>query len=488
MNNSNPKLVLLTGASGYVGGRLLPLLEARSDLKVRCLARRPETVHASDPSRVEVVKGDLLDKASLGAALQGVHTAFFMVHALGSKKSFVRFEREGAENFVSAAKAAGVKHIIYLGGLGRGGSLSPHLSTRHEVGRILAASGIPTTELRASIIIGSGSLSFELLRALTEKLPVMITPRWLNSLSQPIAIEDVLSYLMAALDRETDKSEIFEIGGPDQVSYRGLIEEYAAQRGLKRWFIPVPILSPYLSSLWLGLVTPVYARVGRKLIDSLRNDTIVTDPSALKAFPIKPMTFKQAIGRALFNEDLESAATRWSDSESAARSPKRWGGQRFGSRILDSRSVEIDLPADKAFSPITRIGGESGWYFADFLWQLRGFFDLLAGGVGMRRGRHHPTIVRAGDPIDFWRVESFVPNQLLRLSAEMRVPGRAWLQFEAKETCPGRTVLSQTAIFDPKGLWGLAYWYALYPLHAIIFSGMLREVAKAAKKEAAGQE
>ncbi|MCC6953030.1 MAG: SDR family oxidoreductase [Deltaproteobacteria bacterium] len=483
-SDQSVKQVLITGASGYVGGRLLHRLESRSDLHIRCLARRPESVHPNDPSRVEVVRGDLLEPESLDAALSGVDTAYFLVHALGSNRSFEKVERQSAVNFAAAAKRQGLKRVIYLGGLGHGDDLSSHLSTRHEVGQILTTNGVPTIELRASIILGSGSLSFELLRALTEKLPIMITPKWLKSLAQPIAIEDVLEYLIAALDRPFDRSRVFEIGGPDQVSYKGLIVEYAAQRSLRRWYVAAPVLSPYLSSLWLGLVTPVYARVGRKLIESLRNDTIVLDPSALQEFPIRPMDCKRAIARALLNEDREFAETRWSDSESSARSPQRWGGRRFGSRIVDSRSAHVNLPPAQAFAPIARIGGRRGWYYANALWRLRGIADLLVGGVGMRRGRRHPELIRNGDAIDFWRVESFKPNRLLRLSAEMRVPGRAWRQFEVTPEDDGRSIITQTAIFDPHGLWGLMYWYALYPLHGIIFTGMLREIVRAAESAA----
>ena len=309
----------------------------------------------------------------------------------------------------------------------------------------------------------------------------MVTPRWLNSLAQPIAIEDVLAYLIEALDCPLEGSRVFEIGGPDRVSYLGLIKEYARQRSLPRRFIPAPVLSPYLSSLWLGLVTPVYARVGRKLIDSLRNDTIVTTPAARELFSIRPMGYQQAIARALRNEDREAAETRWSDAVSSARGPRSWGGRRFGSRIVATETATVAASPEAAFAPIVRIGGAQGWYYATALWQLRGFIDLLVGGVGMRRGRPHPTALRPGDPVDFWRVEALQPNQLLRLAAEMRVPGRAWLQFEVQAGPDGRTTITQTAIFDPCGLFGLMYWYALYPLHALIFAGMLRAIARAAE-------
>ncbi len=474
--------VLLTGATGYIGGRLLPQLEKRN-ITLRCIARRPENLRNRVDEHTEVVAADVLDTESVHEALEGVDTAFYLIHSMGSTGSFEEQDRVAAENFAKAAREQGVRRIVYLGGLGDDDqSLSPHLRSRHEVGRILKTSGCQVIEFRASIIIGSGSLSFELVRSLVERLPIMICPRWVSTLAQPLAVEDLLSYLIEALDWESEESRVFEIGGPDRVTYGEIMQEYSRQRGLKRYLISVPVLTPRLSSLWLGLVTPVYARIGRKLIESMRNPTVVTSDDALKAFSVKPRNVYGAIKRALVNEDREYALTRWTDAISSSGEEQSWGGVRFGSRIIDSRKIKTDLPVSQAFAPVRRIGGRRGWYYASFLWTIRGWLDLLFGGVGRRRGRRDPDRVRVGDTIDWWRVEKVEPNRLLRLYAEMRLPGRAWLQFEVEPTDGGSTI-RQTAIFDPVGLGGRLYWYSLYPLHALIFRGMLRRIACLAQDE-----
>jgi uncharacterized protein YbjT (DUF2867 family) len=473
----NKPLVLLTGATGYIGGRLLSRL-LREGHSVRCAARHPENLFCAGDSCVEVVKADLLDYPSVEAALENVDAAYYLAHSLGSTVDFERKERLCAENFARAAKKKGVARIVYLGGLGAGENLSPHLRTRQEVGRVLRESGVKTVELRASIIIGSGSLSFEMVRALVDRLPVMITPRWVGAKTQPIAIEDVLDYLIAALDIELDNSAVFEIGGPDAVSYLDIMREYARQRGLYRYMIPVPVLTPRLSSLWLGLVTPLYARVGRKLIDSIRNDTLVQNQDSRKRFPIQPRDLSDAISRALKNEDKEFAETRWSDALSSSGDSPSWGGVRFGSRIIDSRSAVVSCSTEQVFAKIQSIGGNTGWYYANWAWSLRGFIDLLVGGVGTRRGRSNPDGVAVGDTIDFWRVEAVKSNELLRLRAEMKLPGRAWLQFEVVGDGE-RSLIRQTAIFDPLGVFGQLYWYGLYPIHRLIFRGMLKGIIKA---------
>ena len=471
--------ILLTGATGYVGGRLLRVLEERGE-RVRCLTRRPEAV-ASHRDTTTVIAGDVLEIESLRPAMLGVETAYYLVHSMTSAAGFEEQDRRGAGNFAAAAREAGVRRIVYLGGLGAGGDLSSHLSSRQEVGRILADSGVQTIEFRASIVIGSGSLSFEMLRKLVERLPVMVTPRWVRTTAQPIAIEDVLDYLVAALDVELEGSTVFEIGGADQVSYEELMREYARQLGIRRRIIPVPFLTARLSSLWLGLVTPVYARVGRKLIDSLPHETVVRSASAGRAFPIKPRGYREAIARALANEDREFSETRWSDSvSSAGLRPERYGGVRHGKRLVDSRSTQVRVSPAQAFRPIRRIGGETGWYFGNRLWRLRGFIDLLAGGVGVRRGRRDPETPTVGSALDFWRVEAYEPDRLLRLHAEMKLPGRAWLQFEVDPNDSGSTI-RQTAIFHPTGLLGTAYWYGLFPVHSWIFQGMLTKIANAAQ-------
>lgn len=475
-----PRIILVTGASGYIGGRLVRALHERGD-RVRCMARRPEEVRARVPPEVEVVHGDVLDPPSLTHALRDVDTAYYLIHAMGTRREFAREERDGATRFADAARAAGVRRIVYLGGLGRDDALSPHLESRHAVGRILRESGVPTLELRASIILGSGSLSFELVRSLVERLPVMVTPRWVSQRTQPIAIEDVLDYLIAAAHVPLAESTVVEIGGADRVSYLDLMREYAAQRGLHRLFIPVPVLTPWLSSRWLGLVTPVYARIGEKLIDSLRNETVVTSDRAAALFPrVRPRGMRAAIARALANEDRELAETRWSDALSSLGAPAQWGGVHVGSRLVDSRTMEVPAPPARAFRAVERIGGDTGWYYGDWLWRVRGALDLLAGGPGLRRGRRDPTHLRPGDTLDFWRVEAVEPDRLLRLRAEMRVPGRAWLQFEVDAAeVPGHSIIRQTAIFEPRGVAGLAYWYALYPLHQLVFAGMLRGIGEA---------
>jgi len=475
---SDRPVVLLTGASGYVGGRLLKALE-KSGVRLRCLARRPDYLRSRVATETEVARGDVFDPASLATALQNVSTAYYLVHSMGSAGSFEEKDREGARNFAVAARAAGVRRVIYLGGLGEGGELSTHLRSRHEVGEVLRESGVQVIEFRASIIIGSGSLSFEMVRALAERLPVMITPKWVAVKAQPIAISDMIKYLLAALKLDAPGNPIYEVGGADVVSYGDILSEYSRQRGLRRVMIPVPVLTPRLSSLWLGLVTPLYARVGRKLIDSMIHRTVVRDDAALKVFSVRPLGMREAIALALRNEDFDYRGTRWSDAMSAAGEPREWGGVRFGNRLVDSRVVHVKVPPERAFAPIRRIGGTTGWYYGEWLWQLRGFLDLLAGGVGMRRGRRDAESLEVGDAVDCWRVETLDPPRQLRLAAEMRLPGRAWLDFEVAAEGSGSTI-RQTAIFDPVGLPGIAYWYGIFPLHQLVFAGMLRGIARAA--------
>ena len=471
--------VLLTGATGYVGGRLLAELERRG-VTLRCFLRRPESLRGRAAPSTELAAGDALDAQSVARALADVDAAYYLIHSMGGE-DFAARDREAARIFGTAAREAGVKRIVYLGGLGENaGGLSEHLRSRQETGEILRASGVPVVEFRASIVLGSGSLSFEMIRALVERLPVMICPRWVAVEAQPIAVEDVIAYLAAALDLPAGAGGVYEIGGPDRVTYGDLMREYARQRGLKRLLVPVPLLTPRLSSLWLGLVTPLYARVGRKLVDSMRIPTVVRDTGALLVFPVKPRGVREAIARALVNEDGAFARTRWSDAVSSSGLTERYGGDRIGTRFIDSRMALVPVPPSAAFAPIRRIGGEAGWYYGNFLWRLRGFLDLLAGGVGLRRGRRHPDDLREGDALDFWRVEAVEPNRLLRLRAEMRVPGRAWLQFEITPAAGGAEI-RQTAVFDSSGLFGLAYWYALYPLHRFVFGGMLRGIAAAAR-------
>ncbi len=476
--------ILLTGATGYVGGRLLEALEQKG-VSVRCLARKPEFLSGRVGPATTVVQGDCLDATTLGPALAGIETAFYLVHSMGTKKDFEEQDRLAARNFSVAAKQAGVRRIVYLGGLGESGEeLSKHLRSRHETGDVLREAGVPVIEFRASIVLGSGSLSFELIRSLVERLPVMICPRWVQVKAQPIHVQDVVAYLMASIDMPEGQSRMFEIGGQDQVSYGEIMQEYARQRGLRRYMVPVPVLTPYLSALWLGLTTPVYARVGRKLIASIKHPTVVQDDAARHVFDIRPLGLRAAIERAMRNEDRQFAATRWSDAISSGRQPQSWGGVKFGSRLVDMRSSRVEARPEVAFAPIRRIGGATGWYWGDALWRIRGFIDLLFGGVGLRRGRRDAEELQVGDALDFWRVVAYEPDRLLRLAAEMKLPGRAWLEFEVQPDGDGGSVIRQTAIFDPVGLLGLAYWYGIYPLHDRVFCGMLRGITRAVQKAA----
>jgi uncharacterized protein YbjT (DUF2867 family) len=436
---------------------------------------------------VEVVKGDVLDVNSLHEALAGVDIAYYLVHSMGSSGSFERNEEISARNFAEAASKAGIERIIYLGGLAEDcDDLSAHMRSRHVTGKVLRSSDVPTIELRASIVIGPGSLSFEMIRALVHKLPVMTTPRWVKVDAQPIAVSDLLEYLVQSMEIDLDESRVFEIGGSDVVAYEGIMLEYARQVGLKRTLIPLPFLTPGLSSLWLGLVTPLYARIGRKLIDSVRHPSVIRDPSAQQVFSIRPKGISEAISEALKDEDRSFEARKWSDSLASSDTFRNWGGARFGSRLVDCRRQEVSVPAHLAFDPVRRIGGARGWYYGNFLWKLRGAMDILAGGVGMRRGRRHPSDLRPGDVVDCWRVERVESDQRLELLAEMKLPGRAWLVFEV-ESLGARSEICQTAVYQPIGLSGLAYWYLLYPVHVMMWGGMLREICRVAEQGGTGR-
>ncbi|MBI5706116.1 MAG: SDR family oxidoreductase [Armatimonadetes bacterium] len=465
-------MILLTGASGYVGGRLLARL-AKSGHKVRCLVRGPRSMPLPDASSSEVAQGDALDLESLEAAMAGVETAYYLIHSMAVGPDFEERDRRCASNFAEAAAHAGVRKIVYLGGLSNDeGELSSHFRSRLEVGELLRSTGVPVIEFRASVIIGSGSLSFELIRALVERLPAMVAPRWVQMPAQPIGIEDVLDYLVEALSLNASESRVYEIGGPEVVTYQEMMLEYARQRGLRRWIIPVPVLTPHLSSLWLGLVTPIYARVGRMLIESIRYASVVRRTEALADFSVRPHRFTEAVALAMRNEDREFAESRWSDSFGSSGTRPTNAIRRYGNRLVDSRSVHVECSAQAAFRPIREIGGARGWYGFDWLWNLRAAIDLVLGGVGKRRGRRHPDQLVVGDFLDWWRVERIEPDRLLLLAAEMKLPGRAWLQFEVQESDSGCTI-RLTAIFDPVGVAGLAYWYLVYPLHQVIFRTML---------------
>lgn len=445
-----PLNILLTGATGYIGGLLLPRL-VDAGHRVRCLVRRPAALADKAHGCAEVIGGDVLDREVLQRALDGVDTAYYLVHALHTKGSYAAEDREAAERFGAAARAAGVGRIVYLGGLGSGENLSEHLASRQEVGQILRRSGVPTVELRASIVIGAGSTSFEMVRALVERLPVMVIPRWVRTPAQPIAVDDVLSYLVSALRIPLEASRVFEIGGADRVSYLGIMREYARQRGLRRLFLPVPVLTPGLSSLWLKLVTPLFARVGRRLIEGVRNPTEAHDEHARRLFGITPLGLTEAVARAMPESSLVK---------------------------VERREAVLPLSPAAAFAPVENIGGRRGWYFADWLWWLRGLLDRLVGGPGLRR-RQRAEVLQPGALVDFWRVEEYAPNRFLRLRAEMKLPGEARLAFEARPE-EDRTRLVQIATFDPLGILGRLYWFLLLPVHRLIFWGMLRAIARKA--------
>jgi uncharacterized protein YbjT (DUF2867 family) len=482
--------VLVTGATGYVGGRLVPLLVERG-YRVRVLARDRDRLEGRPwLDRVELVLGDVLDPATLPAALDGVHAAYYLIHSMGSHGNFGQRDLRAARNFAQAAAETGVARIIYLGGLGKPGSeLSEHLRSRQETGAALREAGVPVTEFRASILVGSGSVSFEMIRSLTERLPVMICPRWVYTRTQPIAIDDALTYLVAALETPESQGQIIEIGGRDVLTYRDMMLTYARLRGLRRFIIPVPLLTPRLSSYWVHLVTPIPSTIAQPLIKGLSVEVIVTDDRARRLFPqITPMDYETAVARALASLEAGEVETSWSDALVSSQGDTRaFIFTTQDGMLIEQRQCEVDVPASVVYAEFAALGGRKGWLAFNWLWRLRGVADRLAGGVGFRRGRRHPTSLRVGDAIDFWRVEAVEPDRLVRLRAEMKVPGRAWLQFQAETLGATRTRLIQTAFFAPKGLLGLLYWYLLWPVHGFIFSQLIRKLAAEAVARVAGE-
>ncbi|MFG2352315.1 SDR family oxidoreductase [Streptomyces sp. NPDC048521] len=485
---------LVTGATGYIGGRLVPELLAAGH-RVRCLARSPGKLRdhpwAGD---AEVVAGDVTDADSVAEAMRGVDVAYYLVHALGSGEGFEATDRRAARIFGERAKAAGVRRIVYLGGLAPSGvpedELSPHLRSRAEVGRILLASGVPTAVLRAAVVIGSGSASFEMLRYLTERLPVMITPSWVRTRLQPIAVRDVLRLLVGSARLPGDVSRSFDIGGPDVLTYRDMMIRYARVAGLpRRLILPVPVLTPGLSSHWVGLVTPVPASIARPLTESLRHEVICREHDITRYVPDPPghpLGFDQAVRLALHRVREARVSTRWSSaavpgapSDPLPTDPD-WAG---GSLYTDRREAVVDAPVHVLWRVIEGVGGENGWYSFPLAWSLRGWLDRLVGGVGLRRGRRDAERLRAGDSLDFWRVEEIERGHLLRLRAEMRLPGLAWLEMSAEPEGDGRSRYRQRALFHPHGLLGHAYWWSISPFHALVFGGMARNIAQAATRQ-----
>lgn len=488
---AQPLHCLVTGASGYIGGRLVPeLLDAGHH--VRCLARSPAKLRdhpwAAD---AEVVRGDVTDAASVAEAMRGIDVAYYLVHALGSGSGFEETDRRGARIFAEQAHAAGVRRIVYLGGLTSRGvpvaQLSPHLRSRAEVGQIFLDGPVPATVLRAAVVIGSGSASFEMLRYLTERLPVMVTPSWVHTRTQPIGVRDVLRYLVGSATMPADLDRAFDIGGPDVLTYREMMRAYARVAGLRqRLIVPVPVLTPGLSSHWVGLVTPVPAAIARPLTESLRHEVVCHEHDIARYVPDlpgRPLPFDEALALALRRVREAQVTTRWS-SASVPGAPSDplptdpdWAG---GSLYEDERHLPVQVSRQALWKVIEGVGGDNGWYSLPLAWAVRGWLDRFVGGVGLRRGRRDAERLRVGDSLDFWRVEEIEPGRLLRLRAEMRLPGLAWLEMHAETDDSGRTRYRQRALFHPRGLLGHAYWWSVAPFHALVFGGMARNIARAA--------
>ena len=476
-------MILVTGATGYIGGRLVPRL-LKDAHRVRCLVRDPSRLEGRPwHSSVEIVAGDVLTPASLRAALDGVSISYYLIHSMGAGAHFEERDLVAARNFSAAAKEAGVQRIIYLGGLAESSpTLSNHLRSRQQTGEALRAGGVPVTEFRAGVIVGSNSLSFEMIRYLTERVPIMICPRWVYTRTQPIGIRDVLDYLVESISVPASAGRIVEIGGADVITYGEMMTIYADVRGLKRWLVPVPFLTPRLSSLWVNLVTPIPAAMARPLVEGLRNENVVTNPAARELFPrIVPAGYRESVERALDQLKASNVASSWSDALSTSQrdvAPVTFSSEE--GMLIEHRQRIVAASTAQVFHIFSGIGGNRGWLYLNRAWKLRGFADRLIGGVGLRRGRRDQDRVRVGDALDFWRVEAVEQDKLLRLRAEMKVPGMAWLQFQATPRPDGTTLLEQTAFFAPKGLAGTLYWYALYPIHRIIFSGLIDRIGERA--------
>ncbi|MHC6210444.1 SDR family oxidoreductase [Rhodococcus ruber] len=484
--------ILVTGATGYIGGRLAPLL-VDAGHRVRVLARTPDKLRdvpwAGD---VEIVRGDLTDPQSLAVACRDVDVLYYLVHSMGGRGEFIDTERAEAENVAAAARAAGVRRIVYLGGLHPDtADLSTHLRSREQVGRILVESGVPTLVLQAGVVIGSGSASFEMIRHLSNRLPLMTTPKWVNNRIQPIAVRDVLHYLVGAATAPLPRSRTYDIGGPDVLRYGEMMQVYAEVAGLRRRRILVlPVLTPKLAGLWIGLVTPIPPSLGRALIESLSNDAVVSEHDIDDVIPPPPgglTGYREAVRLALRKIERGDVETTWASASPVGApaeplpSDPHWAGEVV---FVDERCIDCDTDAGTVWEVVESIGGENGWYSFPLAWTIRGWLDRFAGGVGLSRGRRNPRTLHTGDALDFWRVERLERPTLLRLRAEMRAPGGAWLEWRIEPLDPGRARLHQRAIFFPKGLAGRVYWYALVPFHGIIFKGMLENIAGAAHRAA----
>jgi len=479
--------ILVTGATGYVGGRLIPaLLEA--GYRVRAMARNPAKMGCRPwvgNSRVELVQGDVLDLESLKQAACGCRAAYYLVHSMiAQKENFAEADRRAARNMVAAATVAGLERVIYLGGLAetREGDLSNHLKSRIEVAEILQSGPVPTTDLRAPMILGSGSASFEILRYLVERLPIMTTPRWVRSLNQPIAIRNVIAYLIGCLEHKQTIGQTYDIGGPDILTYRDLLDIYAEEAHLrKRLIIPLPVLTPTLSALWIHLISPVPKSIALPLTEGLTSDAVCTENRIQSLIPQKLLTCREAIRLALDRIRQEQVDTCWMDAgkliepEWTHCGDAQWAG---GTIMNCGYRARISATVDEVWQPVSRIGGKTGWYYGNLLWRLRGMMDRLAGGVGLRRGRRHPSEIGIGDALDFWRVLEVKAPERLLLLAEMKTPGEALLEFQITPAGDDQVELQMLSRFLPKGLLGILYWYVLYPFHQWIFYGMLKSIAR----------
>jgi uncharacterized protein YbjT (DUF2867 family) len=477
------QIPLVTGATGYVGGRLIQRL-VENGHRPRALARDPARLKGRPwAGAVDVIAGDVLRYDSLIPALQGISTAYYLVHSMQSGRGFRERDIQGAINFSRAAYAAGVDRIVYLGGLAPPhGHLSPHMGSRLEVGLVLRTYGTPVTEFRAGIVVGSGSASFEMIRYLTERVPVMICPAWTKRPTQPICIRNVVDYLVAALDLPADAPPVIEIGGPDILTYADMLRDYARIRGLRRWIVPVPLLTPSVCAFMVGMITPVPNAVARPLIESMRHEVIVRDERARALFPgIRLIGYQQSLDLALRHLEAQDVKTRWTDSlASAAKAGKPTPFTMHEGMIIERRTVHVQAPPASVFRAFTGLGGSRGWLYANWTWWLRGLLDRLVGGVGLNRGRRDPDHLRPGDVVDFWRVERIEEGRALLLRLEARSPGRMWLSFDVRPGPDGHSTLDQVVYFAPKGLAGMVYWHGFYPLHRRIFSGLVKAVARRA--------
>lgn len=483
---THKKLILVTGATGYVGGRLVPkLLEA--GYRVRCLVRDPSRLQGRVwLNKAEVAQGDALNHDELVKAMRGVSVAYYLIHGMQGGKVNAERDLQAARNFAQAAEDAGIERIIYFGELvDPTSNLSPYLRARHETGYLLRYGKVPVTEIRAGMIVGSGSALFEMIRYLTEREPLLICPAWYFSQAQPIAIRDALSYLVDTLKTPDTIGRVIEVGGPTRLTYADMLMGYAKERNLKRWLIPTPFYTPRLSAYWVHMVTPIHWRVVAPLIEGLRDNLIVRDDTARKLFPqIQPIDFQTAAHLALGRIQRDNVETSWSDAlVTSLGDVKPYEFTVEEGLFIERRQVILDLPAETVFRSYMGIGGERGWLYMDWAWGMRGWLDKAIGGVGLRRGRRHPDEIHTGEALDFWRVETVEKNRMLRLRAEMKLPGNAWLQFKSTPVPEDKkkTVFTVTAYFEPHGLFGFLYWYTMWPFHKFIFDGLTSRLASRAR-------